>query len=145
MNLPYSRHVLICTGPRCGGERHSARVRQEFRREFVRQAIPATVRETEMASEIAVEQQRSTLVESRVENERKEAEARGAALRAVLDPVRDVDWRTLLAMQGSARSDLLIASAFDQFARNAEKIGQLNISPDLLTTLLQVEKEKNGA
>lgn len=47
MNLPYSRHLLICTGPRCGGERHSARVRQEFRKEFVRQNVPATVKDTE--------------------------------------------------------------------------------------------------
>jgi len=47
MNLPYTRHVLICVGPRCGGERGSARVRQEFRKEFVRQGIPATVKETE--------------------------------------------------------------------------------------------------
>jgi (2Fe-2S) ferredoxin len=47
MNLPYKRHLLICTGPRCGGERGSARIRQEFRREFVRQAIPATVKDTE--------------------------------------------------------------------------------------------------
>jgi len=47
MNLPYSRHVLICVGPRCGGERHSTRVRQELRREFVRQGIPASVKETE--------------------------------------------------------------------------------------------------
>ena len=47
MNLPYSRHVLICVGPRCGGERGSARIRQEFRREFVRQSVPASVRDTE--------------------------------------------------------------------------------------------------
>jgi NADP-reducing hydrogenase subunit HndC len=47
MNLPYKRHLLICTGPRCGGERGSARIRQEFRREFVRQAIPTTVKDTE--------------------------------------------------------------------------------------------------
>ena len=47
MNLPYSRHLLICTGPRCGGERHSQRVRQEFRREFVRQNVPVTVKDTE--------------------------------------------------------------------------------------------------
>jgi (2Fe-2S) ferredoxin len=47
MNLPYTRHVLICTGPRCGGERHSSRVRQELRREFVRQGIPASVKDTE--------------------------------------------------------------------------------------------------
>ena len=47
MNLPFSHHVLICLGPRCGGERGSSRVRQEFRKEFVRQSLPASVRETE--------------------------------------------------------------------------------------------------
>ena len=47
MNIPYKHHVLICTGPRCGGERNSTRVRQEFRREFVRQALPASVKETQ--------------------------------------------------------------------------------------------------
>ena len=47
MNLPFSRHLLICTGPRCGGERNSARIRQEFRKEFVRQSIPASVKETQ--------------------------------------------------------------------------------------------------
>jgi len=46
MNLPYTYHVLICTGPRCGGERNSARIRQEFRRQFVRQALPASVKDT---------------------------------------------------------------------------------------------------
>jgi hypothetical protein len=95
------------------------------------------VRETQMQAEIAVEQQRATLVESKVENERKEAEARGNALRAVLEPVRDIDWRTLLAMQGRADAATLISAAFDQLAGNAERIGQLNISPDLLSTLLQ--------
>lgn len=47
MNLPYSRHVLICVGPRCGGERGSVRIRQEFRKEFVRQQIGAAVKDTE--------------------------------------------------------------------------------------------------
>ncbi len=47
MNLPFSRHLLICTGPRCGGERNSARIRQEFRKEFVRQSVPASVKETQ--------------------------------------------------------------------------------------------------
>ncbi|HZN02671.1 MAG TPA: (2Fe-2S) ferredoxin domain-containing protein [Candidatus Polarisedimenticolia bacterium] len=47
MNLPYARHVLICVGPRCGGERGSGRIRQEFRKEFVRQQIDTTVKDTE--------------------------------------------------------------------------------------------------
>jgi len=46
VNLPFKQHVLICTGPRCGGERHSERIRQEFRRQFVRQALPASVKDT---------------------------------------------------------------------------------------------------
>jgi hypothetical protein len=99
------------------------------------------VRETQMQAEVAVEQQRSALVETRVENERKEAEARGQALRAVLDPVRDVDWRTLLAMQGRADAGTLISAAFDQLAGNAEKIGQLNITPDLLNALVRRDGE----
>jgi hypothetical protein len=57
----------------------------------------------------------------------------------LLDPVRDVDWRTLLAMQGRTDSATLISSAFDQLAGNAEKIGQLNISPDLLNALLDTK------
>ncbi len=46
MNLPYRKHILICTGPRCGNERNSNRVRQEFRKEFVRQAMLTGVKET---------------------------------------------------------------------------------------------------
>ena len=47
MNLPFKQHVLICTGPRCGGERNSNRVRQEFRKEFVRQSLMTGVKETQ--------------------------------------------------------------------------------------------------
>jgi (2Fe-2S) ferredoxin len=46
VNLPFKQHILICTGPRCGGERHSERIRQEFRRQFVRQSLPASVKDT---------------------------------------------------------------------------------------------------
>ena len=47
MNLPFKHHILICTGPRCGGERGSNRVRQEFRKEFVRQGLPPSVKDTQ--------------------------------------------------------------------------------------------------
>ena len=97
------------------------------------------VHETEMTAQIALEQQRTALVETKVANETQEAEARGAALQAVLSPLRDLDWHTLLAMQGDGGSKALVAAAFEQLARNAEKIGQLNISPDLLDTLLKRE------
>lgn len=94
------------------------------------------VRESQMAAEIAVEQQRSTLVEAKVENERKEGEARAAALAALLEPVKSVDWRTLLAVSPGLDSRQIISLAFQQLAENAQKIGELNISPDLLKSLI---------
>jgi regulator of protease activity HflC (stomatin/prohibitin superfamily) len=108
----------------------------EFKTEIIVAEKQRHVNETKMAGEIAVEQQRSQLVERRAANERTEAEARGASLQAILAPVRDVDWRVLLAVQGDAQAGTMISSAFDQLARNAEKIGQLNITPDLLQALL---------
>ncbi len=114
----------------------------EFKTEVIVAEKERHVRETKMAGEIAVEGQRAQLVESRVANERKEAEARGAALAAVLGPVRDVDWRILLAMQGNASAGTLVSSAFDHLAQNAEKIGQLNITPDLLQSLLPRESHE---
>jgi regulator of protease activity HflC (stomatin/prohibitin superfamily) len=122
----------------------------EFKTEIIVAEKQRQVTETKMAGEIAVEQQRSQLVETRAANERKEAESRGASLQAVLAPVRDVDWRVLLAVQGHAQAETMISSAFDQLARNAEKIGQLNITPDLLQALLprlpvETPKEKGKA
>lgn len=96
-----------------------------------------TVRETQMAAEIAVEAQRAELVESRVANERKEADARAHALRAMLEPLKETDWRTLLAAGGGTDPKLNIALAFRELAENAGKIGELNISPDLLAQMLR--------
>lgn len=95
------------------------------------------VRETKMQADIAIEQERAELVDSQVENQRKESQARADALRAMLEPIKDVDWRTLMAAQGNGlESSQLIAMAFRDLADKAESIGNLNISPDLLTALL---------
>jgi regulator of protease activity HflC (stomatin/prohibitin superfamily) len=96
------------------------------------------VRETQMAAEVAVEEKRRELIDARVENERKDADARGYALEAVIRHVRDLDWRTLLALGGGGiDSRLMIAEAFRELASNAQKIGELNVTPDLLKSLLQ--------
>ena len=93
------------------------------------------VRETQMEAEIAVERQRSQYVDERVENERKEADGKAYALRSALEPVKDVDWRTLMAARGFDPQQL-IALAFRDLADGSSKIGQLNITPDLLQSLL---------
>jgi regulator of protease activity HflC (stomatin/prohibitin superfamily) len=95
------------------------------------------VRETQMAADIAVEQQRAAFVDQKVENEKKESSARAEALRAMLEPLKTVDWHTLMATSaGASNPQSLIALAFRDLADNADKIGNLNISPELLTTLL---------
>jgi hypothetical protein len=101
-----------------------------------------TVRETQIRADIAIEQERATLVDSKVENERKESQARADGLRAMLDPMKEVDWRTLMAAQsGGLDSRQLIALAFRDLADKADSIGNLNISPELLSSLLST----NGA
>jgi len=57
------------------------------------------VRETQLQADIAVEQQKAELVDVSVENQRKQSEANADALRAMLEPIKDVDWRTLMAAQ----------------------------------------------
>jgi hypothetical protein len=95
------------------------------------------IRETQMAAEIAVEEQRGLLVDKRVENDRKDSDSRAYALEAVLGPIRNVDWRTLMAAtSGGADPKMMIALAFREMAENAQKIGELNVSPDLLKSLL---------
>ena len=94
------------------------------------------VRETQMAADIAVEEQRTMLVDQRVANEKKEADARAHALQAMLEPLKGIDWKTLLAAGSGSDPRLNIAIAFRELAENAAKISELNISPDLLSTLL---------
>jgi hypothetical protein len=80
-------------------------------------------------------------VERRVENERKESDARAYALRAVLEPIKGVDWRTLMATHAGNDPRFLISLAFQELAQNATKIGELNVSPELLNSLVKARKE----
>jgi len=95
------------------------------------------IRETQMAAEIAVEEQRSQLIDRRVENEHKDADSRAYILTETLKPLRDLDWKKLM-MLGGKNTDpkAMIALAFQEMAENARKIGELNVSPDLLRSLI---------
>jgi hypothetical protein len=50
--------------------------------------------------------------------------------------MKEIDWRTLMALSGGGDPKAMIAMAFRDLADNAQRIGQLNISPDLLSTLI---------
>ncbi|MCX7428553.1 MAG: SPFH domain-containing protein [Planctomycetia bacterium] len=101
------------------------------------------IREAQMAADIAVEEQKTLLVDRRVANDKKEADTRAQTLRAMLEPLKEVDWRTLMAASsGGINAKSLVAMAFRDLADNAAKIGQLNISPDLLNALLSADENR---
>jgi hypothetical protein len=93
------------------------------------------IKESEVQTEIALEERRARLLDERVANDRKEAESRAFALETTLAPVRGLDWRMLMALRGGDAAGT-IALAFQELAANAGRIGEVNISPDLLRALL---------
>ena len=53
-----------------------------------------------------------------------------------------MDWKILTALNNNPDPRFNIALAFRQLAENADKIGNLNISPELLDSLLSDKQEK---
>jgi len=100
------------------------------------------LREMKVKADIAVENQRKLLIEQKTANERKEAETQGFVIETTLKPYKDVDWKILTALNNNADPKFNIALAFRQLSENAAKIGTLNISPDLLESLLADKKDK---
>jgi len=98
------------------------------------------IREARMAADVALEEQRTVLIERSSANERRQADARAYALNATLEPIRQVDWRTLMAVSATGGDPrTMLAVAFRELAENAGKIGQLTVTPDLLGSLLRKE------
>lgn len=94
------------------------------------------IQDQEMAGKIALEEKNKALTERRAENTRTESEARAHGVAALVRAVEHVDARVLQALMiGQADPSALIAQAFQGLAENAGRIGELNISPDLLQQL----------
>ena len=90
----------------------------------------------EMQGRIAHEKENEALTELRAANAKRDADAKAYALGAMVKTVSSVDPKVLQALAlGSAEPGMIIAAAFQDLAQNAGKIGELNISPDLLQQL----------
>jgi regulator of protease activity HflC (stomatin/prohibitin superfamily) len=99
------------------------------------------LREMQADADIALENQRKILLEQKSMNDKAEADAQGYILEATLKPYKEIDWKVLTALNNNADPKYNIALAFRQLAENADKIGNLNISPDLLDSILTNKKE----
>jgi len=95
------------------------------------------VQKEALEANIGMEDRRKKLVEVEAENARTQADARAYGVSSTIKALGTVDARILQALASTGmKPEQLIALAFQELAGRAEKIGQLNISPDLLRELL---------
>ncbi|MEO7098433.1 MAG: SPFH domain-containing protein [Luteolibacter sp.] len=91
-----------------------------------------------MEASIALEDKNKALVALQAENERMNADAQAYGSAAMMKVFAEIDPAILQALTaGSMSPQQLISHAFQQLAQNAEKIGELNMSPELLRELLK--------
>jgi len=95
------------------------------------------LKESKLQSQITLEEKNAALVDLVVENSKKESDSKAYAMEAIIKVLKDVDSKTLQALTNANMSpEQLISVAFQDIAANSQKIGQLNISPDLLKEIL---------
>jgi hypothetical protein len=95
------------------------------------------VQKEALEASIGIEGRRKELVGLAAENARSEADVRAYGVSTTMKALGSADTKILqaLAITGM-KPEQLIAFAFQELAGKAEKIGQLNISPDLLRELM---------
>ena len=95
------------------------------------------LRNEQMGADIELENQRKSLVAGQADNARALAEAEAHRVRSVMAALQATDPRIVQALASSGmQPGQLIAQAFSGIAEKAERIGQLNVSPDLLQSLM---------
>src|SRR5262249_4042334 len=95
----------------------------------------AELRKAEMESDISIEDRRQEFVKINANNVRITAEAEAHRVAAVIEALKSADPRVVQALAAiGMQPSQLIAQAFGGIAERAERIGQLNVSPDLLQT-----------
>jgi hypothetical protein len=93
------------------------------------------IKENELSSSIALEEQRRSLIDLEGANTLQEADYRGKALVAE-GQYKAQAVRTELAAYKDADPRLLLGLAMRDIGQNAEKIGNLTITPEILASLL---------
>jgi hypothetical protein len=100
------------------------------------------LREMKMEADLSIEDQKTKLTELQSANEKRLADVKGYMLEKTLEPYKTLDWRILMAIQpGNLSASDNIGFAFRELAENAGKIGTLNISPDLLETVIKNQRQ----
>jgi len=113
----------------------------ELETEVAVQTKQREIEETRLAAQIALENQRRQLVATEAENSKTRADAQAYAIDATLKPLAQLDPKALQVLAArNVEPRLMVAMAFQELAANAAKVGNLNISPELLQTLLHQQQ-----
>jgi regulator of protease activity HflC (stomatin/prohibitin superfamily) len=92
---------------------------------------------------IALEEKRKGFVTLAADNAKAEADARAYGVSATMQALGSADPKILQALANNGmKPEQLIAVAFQEIAGKADKIGELNISPDLLRELLRPKGQR---
>ncbi len=119
-------------------EKQKQIVEKKMETDLVKQENEQKLKEMEMVSSISLEEQKKTLIDIQVTNEKKEADVKEYTLNASLNPYKELDWKILMAIGNNGNNPSNnIALAFRELAENADKIGNLNISPELLDSIVR--------
>ena len=96
------------------------------------------IRILQLENEAALEEKRKELADIRLENAKKDAEAEAYRVSAIVEAYAKLSPEVLVALSTmNMDPEKLIAQAFNQLAGNSQKIGQLNITPDLLESVME--------
>jgi regulator of protease activity HflC (stomatin/prohibitin superfamily) len=99
------------------------------------------LKEEQLNFETNMEEKRKDLIEITVQNSKAEADAKAYELSAVMKSLEGIDPSVIQSLSNiGMQPGKLIAMAFQELAGNAGKIGQLNISPDLLQEVMNADK-----
>lgn len=120
-------------------EQKKRRIREaQLEAEESAQRRQAEMRQARMAADITHEASRREFVELNAANTRALAEAEAHKLGSLMAALQSADPRVVQAVAAAGMAPgQLIAQAFTGIAERAERIGQLNVSPDLLDALIR--------
>jgi len=104
------------------------------------------LRTEQMTADVALEAQRKAFVDEQARNGRTLAEAEAHRVSAVMQALQGADPRTIQALAATGmQPGQLIAQAFGGIAERAGSIGQFNMSPELLHSLMAVTRAGKAA
>lgn len=99
------------------------------------------LKDEQLDAEIKLEEKRKTLITLASENSKAEADAKAYELAAMMRALEGVNIDVVKSLAlVDMKPQALIANAFNSLASSAEKIGQLNITPDLIREIMTEKK-----